>query len=284
MKSAKAITDQLTAEQDALALSYKSAAEQIAQSLQTAEQNENESYNRRLEALQNYAKTSVDAAAEANQLIEAENLRHTQAMDAIQQSYNLQAVNATATTFDQMYQLFVKAGSEQSALAKTLFYASKALAVAEIILNTEVGAAKAVGQFGPFGLPLSAVIRASGYAQAGLVAGMAVAGGREKGGPVDANRPYLVGEAGPEIIVPKNAGTVLPNHMLSGDSAGKENITIVNNTRGRIDDVQVQQVSASERAIIINEAIGAVAADINNPNGRVSRSLNRNTNSQRSRT
>jgi hypothetical protein len=36
-------------------------------------------------------------------------------------------------------------------------------------------------------------------------------GARADGGPVRAGRPYLVGERGPEIVVPGQAGTVLPN-------------------------------------------------------------------------
>ncbi|WP_395746536.1 hypothetical protein [Prosthecobacter sp.] len=38
--------------------------------------------------------------------------------------------------------------------------------------------------------------------------------GRAKGGPVKAGRPYVVGEKGPEIIVPHQSGTVVPNHAL----------------------------------------------------------------------
>lgn len=34
---------------------------------------------------------------------------------------------------------------------------------------------------------------------------------RALGGPVEANRPYMVGEKGPEIIVPQRSGTVIPN-------------------------------------------------------------------------
>jgi hypothetical protein len=40
---------------------------------------------------------------------------------------------------------------------------------------------------------------------------------RAKGGPVIAGKPYLVGEKGPEIIVPKDSGTVIPNHRLFPD-------------------------------------------------------------------
>ena len=35
--------------------------------------------------------------------------------------------------------------------------------------------------------------------------------GREKGGPVNAGQPYIVGEKGPEIFVPRNAGGIVPN-------------------------------------------------------------------------
>lgn len=41
-----------------------------------------------------------------------------------------------------------------------------------------------------------------------------VAGARAEGGPVSAGKPYLVGERGPEIIVPRSAGTVIPNDEL----------------------------------------------------------------------
>lgn len=41
-------------------------------------------------------------------------------------------------------------------------------------------------------------------------------GFRAEGGPVMANSPYIVGERGPELFVPKNAGTVVPNHQMSG--------------------------------------------------------------------
>lgn len=41
-------------------------------------------------------------------------------------------------------------------------------------------------------------------------------GGRAGGGPVSRGRAYLVGEDGPEIIVPRQAGYVVPNSALGG--------------------------------------------------------------------
>jgi phage-related minor tail protein len=41
-------------------------------------------------------------------------------------------------------------------------------------------------------------------------------GARAEGGPVDSNRAYLIGEKGPEIFMPRSAGMILPNNVLSG--------------------------------------------------------------------
>jgi hypothetical protein len=41
-----------------------------------------------------------------------------------------------------------------------------------------------------------------------------------KGGPI--NGPALVGEQGPELFMPRSAGTIIPNHALGGT-----NVTIM---------------------------------------------------------
>ena len=52
---------------------------------------------------------------------------------------------------------------------------------------------------------------------------------RENGGPVNSGRPYLVGEKGPEVFVPRNSGGIIPNYALGGvvrsgkTGYGKEN-------------------------------------------------------------
>jgi lambda family phage tail tape measure protein len=37
-----------------------------------------------------------------------------------------------------------------------------------------------------------------------------------EGGSANANTPYVVGERGPELFVPRSSGTVIPNHALAG--------------------------------------------------------------------
>lgn len=51
-------------------------------------------------------------------------------------------------------------------------------------------------------------------------------GARANGGPVQAGKAYLVGERGPEILMPNTSGTIIPNHQLSGGQANQVQINI----------------------------------------------------------
>lgn len=50
--------------------------------------------------------------------------------------------------------------------------------------------------------------------------------GMQFGGPVTKQRPYIVGEAGPELFVPNSNGSIVPNHKLGGMGGGGLAITI----------------------------------------------------------
>lgn len=50
--------------------------------------------------------------------------------------------------------------------------------------------------------------------------------GKAIGGPVSANTPYIVGEKGPELFTPTNAGSITPNNRMGG---GGQTISVVNN-------------------------------------------------------
>jgi len=53
---------------------------------------------------------------------------------------------------------------------------------------------------------------------------------RADGGPIAAGQAYLVGERGPEMIVPRGNGTVIPNHALGG-GGGDLAVTVVTEVR-----------------------------------------------------
>ncbi len=69
---------------------------------------------------------------------------------------------------------------------------------------------------------VAAANRAKAAWEAALVAARAAAGavlpgvptGKAIGGPVKQGHPYIVGEKGPEMFVPRMPGTIVPNHML----------------------------------------------------------------------
>jgi hypothetical protein len=50
--------------------------------------------------------------------------------------------------------------------------------------------------------------------------------GRAGGGPVLANHPYLIGEKGPELFVPRTSGKVVPNNALGGGARPQVNINV----------------------------------------------------------
>ena len=52
--------------------------------------------------------------------------------------------------------------------------------------------------------------------------------GRASGGPLAAGQASIVGENGPEIIVPQGASTVIPNNMIGGMSGQTTNVTNYN--------------------------------------------------------
>lgn len=92
------------------------------------------------------------------------------------------------------------------------------------------------------------------------------------GGSPPVGKPSIVGERGPEWFVPRTAGTIVPNHALGG---GQDKITLINQTTGRVDKVVEQRISPTERALILQEARELVAADMQNPQSRLSRSMGR---------
>ncbi|MHB8947557.1 MAG: hypothetical protein ACYC4S_00650 [Rhodoferax sp.] len=237
-----------------------------------------------LAELQVFHDAKFENVALANALIEEENARHSQVLADMQSSRDMQSLAMAGNTADMLYGVLQKAGKEQSALGKAAFIASKAIAVAEIIMNTNVAASKAGSQLGIFGIPMATMIMATGYAQAGMVAGLAIAEASAEGGydiPSGTNPITQLHER--EMVLPKQQADVIRGLANNGGGAGQMAVTIVNQTTGRIDKVTEQRISPTERALIIEEAVSATAAQFSDPNSKTSRAMGRNYATQRSR-
>lgn len=76
------------------------------------------------------------------------------------------------------------------------------------------------------------------------------------GGPVTANRPFLVGERGPELFVPSNSGSITPNHRMSG---GSRTVNVVNNfSIDGGDRQEMQQMIASSVSASVSLAVNKI--------------------------
>lgn len=73
-------------------------------------------------------------------------------------------------------------------------------------------------------------------------------GARASGGPVQAGRPYLVGERGPELMVPNSSGTVVPNGAIGGPQIAYTAHVTVNGDVSQMTMSYVNAALARDRA------------------------------------
>lgn len=78
-------------------------------------------------------------------------------------------------------------------------------------------------------------------------------GARAEGGPVSAGRAYLVGEQGPELLVPRSSGTVLPNS--SSLQGGGEASVVVNVTVPPGSEVERSESRGADGERVIDIAV-----------------------------
>jgi len=73
------------------------------------------------------------------------------------------------------------------------------------------------------------------------------------GGPAKAGQPYIVGEEGPELFIPKNSGTVIPNDitesLAGGPGIGGGGTSVTYNIQA-VDAPSFQQLIASDPQFI----------------------------------
>ena len=127
----------------------------------------------------------------------------------------------------------------------------KAHKIAEAIVNTYSAVMKA---FATVPYPLNFLAAGSalafGMAQVQQIRAQKFTA-RRQGGIVSENKPYMVGEGGPETFIPNSAGTIVPGGV------GGQNVN-VNFTINAVDTTGFQQLLANERAMIVGMVNSAV--------------------------
>ncbi|MEH6641393.1 hypothetical protein [Vreelandella glaciei] len=141
-----------------------------------AEQELQEWHSRQLEMQDDLLRTKeINEQTHADRIAEI-NQKNNERLTSIQDAYKISTLgmfsDLTGNAADMMGQL----AGEGSDAYKALFLVSKAAAIAQTMVSTEVAAAKAL-ELGPIaGIPAASVIRGLGYASVGMIAATTVSG------------------------------------------------------------------------------------------------------------
>ena len=125
---------------------------------------------------------------------------------------------------------------------KKAFQLNKAFNLAEAIMNTARGVAQALPN-----IPLALAIGALGAVQVATISQQKYQG-RRLGGRMNQGEPYMVGEAGAELVVPDRPSNVIPNNKLGGMSQ-PVNVSFNINT---VDARGFNELLVNSRGVIVN--------------------------------
>lgn len=154
----------------------------------------------------------------------------------------------------------------------------KAAAITQTIIETYKGATAAYASLStiPIVGPALGVAAAAAVTAAGLANVAKIRSAREQGGYLAAGQASTIAERGkPEVIMPAGASRVRTAEQMrqimgeSGSSSGIPQISIINQTTGRIDEVRQEQDDEGRIRLLIRET---VATDLLDSNSRITKS------------
>lgn len=144
--------------------------------------------------------------------------------------------------------------------------------MSEVLQGLAKDLAKAALQAALFGTgPFAGAGGGAGFG--GLLSGL-FGGARADGGPVQAGKAYLVGERGPELMMPATAGRIVPNHALRGGGGGEVGVRVFVDQDGNW-QAKVERISGAVSARVVGGAMQVqrrgLAAEITNQQARGAR-------------
>ncbi|AFO12379.1 tape measure protein [Salmonella phage wksl3] len=190
---------------------------------------------------------------------------YQQTLNAMNDTYALDRAKATGAAFGNMASNIGSALGEAST-------AYKAFAIAQATIATYTSAVEAykstaaIPVVGPYLAPVAAAAAvAAGLANVGKIRSA-----REQGGNLAAGQMSTIAERGkPEVIMPASASrvrTAEQMRQIMGENdakSGGDNVTIVNNTTGRIDSAATERDDEGRLRIIISETVSSALLDSN---------------------
>ena len=199
-----------------------------------------ESLQEKLQAESDYLDQRIIANMEASQAHREILRQETLEAEAKAEADKQREMDVAKSTLSTIQGLSAGVANE----SRELFELNKAVSIANVVVNASEASSKALAQLGAFGPPVAGAIYALAIANVAKIASQKYPG-REYGGDVIANKPYIVGEAGPEVFTPGRTGTITPNDQLG-------NQTNVNFSINAVDTRNFDQLLVARRGVIIS--------------------------------
>ena len=234
----------------------------LQESLMAENELEQMEYTKKLDLLNEYyaGRTMFDQ----NYLALREELesRHQKNMEAITKKEVTDQVDIFKSGQFQNLKLAEMSGDQQKSFAmqtgaavlnemgktnKAAFKAAKAMNIALAIMNTAAGITEAFKLPFPMNFIVAGIVGVAGAMQIAAISSQQYQG-KKTGGLVQGNSPYMVGEAGPEMFMPSQTGTIIPNGNLGG---GGGEVTVNFNIEA-LDATGVDQLIMERRGLITN--------------------------------
>lgn len=184
---------------------------------------DDERYAALLEAHQEYR--DAMAAIDVDYNMQAKELAEMQRDDQLSMYGSL--LSQAGAVWGSMTQMVKDAAGEGSAAYKAMFLAQQAIAIGQAIINTELGATKALAEGGMImGVPAATVVRAMGYASVGLIAAQTIQGMAHDGiDSIPKEGTWLLDKG--ERVVDSRTNADLKNYLANGGGSGGDvNITV----------------------------------------------------------
>ncbi|HDD8343215.1 TPA: hypothetical protein PBO43_004166, partial [Escherichia coli] len=205
------------------------------------------------------------------------NKTNAERLKDIQAGYTSASLSMFSDLAGQSAQLLQSIGQEGSLAYKTLFFASKAAAIAQAVINTELAATKAMAEGGMImGIPAATAIRAVGYASVGLIAGQTLAGMAHDGiDRVPETGTWLLQKG--ERVVTASTSAKLDATLEKVQSARQGfaggQIHIQNSYSGKPDDATLAAIDTRNRQLVVSIR-KEMAAQVTRPTNEFGRALN----------
>ncbi|WP_338533864.1 phage tail tape measure protein [Leclercia adecarboxylata] len=207
------------------------------------------------------------------------NKTHSEKLGDIQDAYKVSALASFSEIAGSASDMARQIYGQSSAAYKTLFLTQKAFAVASIIMNAHIAAAKAPAELTILGgIPVGSALLASGYASAAMVGGMALAGMAHDGiDRVPETGTWLL-QKGERVVTASTSAKLdatLERVQQSRQASAGGTFHIQNSFTGKPDDATLQAFDQRNRQLVatIRKEMAAQVVKPDNEFGRALQSV-----------